>query len=88
MIQKIDYPNNGGPCRESGLPPRIETGAVQFGTDWPGLFIRGDDSFHTMLSINAIVEQLKNTKISFEAQFALDWLKSLAETIQEDVVVK
>ncbi len=22
---------------------RVETGAVQFGDDWPGLFIRGDD---------------------------------------------
>ena len=71
---------------------RVETGAVKFiyknDQDWKGLFIRGDDSFHTMLSINAIVEQLKNAKLSFEAQFALDWLKSLAETIQKDVVVK
>jgi hypothetical protein len=24
---------------------RVETGAVQFGDDWPGVFIRGDDAF-------------------------------------------
>lgn len=24
---------------------RVETGPVQFGDDWPGLFIRGDDAF-------------------------------------------
>jgi hypothetical protein len=24
--------------------PRVETGPVQFGNDWPGLFIRGDDA--------------------------------------------
>lgn len=24
------------------LPERIETGALQIGDDWPGLFIRGD----------------------------------------------
>ena len=33
MIQKIDYNKEN----------RVETGAVQFGNDWPGLFIRGDD---------------------------------------------
>jgi hypothetical protein len=24
--------------------PRIETGVVQFGADWPGVFIRGDQA--------------------------------------------
>jgi hypothetical protein len=33
MIQKINYNKEN----------RVETGAVQFGNDWPGLFIRGDD---------------------------------------------
>ena len=23
--------------------PRVETGPLQFGNDWPGLFVRGDD---------------------------------------------
>ena len=26
------------------LKDRIETGPVQFGSDWPGLFVRGDDA--------------------------------------------
>jgi hypothetical protein len=25
---------------------RVETGPVQFGEDWPGIFIRGDNAFH------------------------------------------
>ena len=25
------------------LPKRIETGPAQFGNDWPGIFIRGDN---------------------------------------------
>lgn len=25
---------------------RVETGVVQFGDDWPGVFIRGDDAFY------------------------------------------
>jgi len=30
---------------------RVETGVVQFGDDWPGLFIRGDDCFRYALSL-------------------------------------
>lgn len=26
------------------LDSRVETGSVRFGTDWPGVFIRGDDA--------------------------------------------
>ncbi len=29
-----------------GQEERVETGPVQFGEDWPGLFIRGDTCFH------------------------------------------
>jgi len=25
--------------------PRIETGVTQFGSDWPGVFLRGDNAF-------------------------------------------
>lgn len=28
---------------------RVETGAVRFGDDWPGLFIRGDDCLQLYL---------------------------------------
>lgn len=28
----------------SQVEPRIETGVTQFGTDWPGIFIRGDNA--------------------------------------------
>lgn len=35
MIQTLPQPEN---------QPRIETGVVQFGDDWPGVFIRGDNA--------------------------------------------
>jgi hypothetical protein len=31
--------------------PRVETGPVQFGADWPGLFIRGDNAIGLALQI-------------------------------------
>jgi hypothetical protein len=29
-----------------GVAERVETGPVQFGADWPGTFIRGDNAAH------------------------------------------
>jgi hypothetical protein len=45
---------NGGEIRK--LPAqaeRVETGAVQFGDDWPGVFIRGDNAFHYAMCVRA-----------------------------------
>lgn len=39
-IQKIE--------RDASLP-RVETGPVQFGDDWPGVFFRGDNAFEFAL---------------------------------------
>lgn len=36
-IRKLKHPKTGG---------RVETGVVQFGQDWPGVFIRGDNAFY------------------------------------------
>lgn len=30
----------------AGIPSRVETGPVQFGDDWPGVFIRGDAAIY------------------------------------------
>jgi hypothetical protein len=35
MLTKIERPDD---------EPRVETGPVQFGNDWPGIFIRGDNA--------------------------------------------
>lgn len=35
---------------------RIETGVVQFGDDWPGVFIRGDDCHNFLLHLGTALE--------------------------------
>lgn len=35
---------------------RVETGAVQFGDDWPGLFIRGDDAMELMYCLQSAAD--------------------------------
>ena len=64
---------------------RVETGAVRFGDDWNGLFIRGDDCIMLM----AILEKLRGDSV---CRFLLDpWddghLKMLLDIIHDDVLL-
>jgi len=40
---------------------RPETGPMQFGKDWPGVFIRGDEAFHFFLHLQEARRQFKLT---------------------------
>lgn len=49
------------PAKEVSSPEefdsqRPETGPMRFGEDWPGTFIRGDESFHYRLQLEAALE--------------------------------
>ncbi len=68
-------------------PGRVETGAVQFGSDWPGLFIRGDDAFHLMLTLRRLRELLADN-LRGEAGFLLAELMEYADIVEQDVVVR
>lgn len=35
---------------------KAETGSMQFGDDWPGLFVRGDNAFGYMLALKTVVD--------------------------------
>lgn len=59
-----------GPCHWRALSPppdverltRPETGPMQFGDDWPGVFVRGDNAggiVATLMSVVALVEQTR-----------------------------
>lgn len=40
--------------------PRIETGVIQFGQDWPGVFVRGDDAFGVRVSLERVLQYISN----------------------------
>ena len=58
---------------------RVETGAVKFGNDWPGLFIRGDDAFYLEQILNQAVRKWRLSP------FELDFLNQLINIIEDDV---
>ena len=37
-------------------PKRVETGKVQIGDDWPGVFIRGDHALHDARTLRAFLD--------------------------------
>lgn len=83
-VQVIPYDNKTG---------RVETGAVQFGEDWPGLFIRGDNAFAFALDIQALLEWWNGLSeglrqdAGFQVSQAIRSLQSFQRTITGDVVV-
>jgi hypothetical protein len=61
--------------------PRVETGPIQFGDDWPGVFIRGDAcAYYNLL----LAEILNKTDLNPITKFQLSGLqKLLARSIIE-----
>ncbi len=94
-VREIDYPNTGGPSKAKrgapGVNDRVESGAVQFGDDWPGLFLRGDDAFAMALDIKAISDWFESLpedtkKNAFGVWVAVRNLDGYRKTILEEVV--
>lgn len=67
--------------------PRVETGAVQFGNDWPGLFVRGDNAFSLAWRIRRLADLLAGHPDSNVA-VALRELTDYADLIEQDVIVR
>jgi hypothetical protein len=38
------------------VEPRVESGPVVFGHDWPGTFIRGDNAIHYALHLRTLLQ--------------------------------
>lgn len=64
---------------------RVETGAIQFGDDWAGLFLRGDDAKFLSMSIESLIGQVPDTLPNKIAKMHLVHVK---EMIDKDVEQK
>ena len=70
---------------------RVESGPIQFGNDWPGLFLRGDDAFGHSLNIlmvwQYLKERYKKENMPLELHLAMMGLASVFDMVQDEVVV-
>lgn len=72
------------PKPEDGLG-RVETGAVRFGDDWPGLFVRGDVALYLAACIRTVLAAVPEG--SSDARLSGHALERIAEIIDRDVLV-
>jgi hypothetical protein len=59
---------------------RVETGALQFNDDWPGLFVRGDDCIYLSMLLHKIIN---NEEFDI---FDRTVIKSLIREIEDNVL--
>lgn len=62
--------------------PRVETGTIQFGDDWQGLFIRGDNCFAYAFDLQMIIEDSTldiSPLVKIRLLSLLDLLKGIKE---------
>lgn len=70
-----------------GSSGRTPTGAMQFGNDWPGLFIRGDNTGPILCAIRRLQQHCANLD-HWEVRCSLDVLDEIATIIENDVIVR
>lgn len=59
---------------------RVESGAVVFGSDWPGLYLRGDDAKFLSMAIECLLESVPVTKTNGLAILHLRKTKAMIDT--------
>lgn len=66
---------------------RVESGAVQFGDDWPGLFLRGDECLFLIADLRRMFEQLGADRLAVLNVGTGIQIATLLELIEKDVIV-
>jgi hypothetical protein len=62
---------------------RVGSGPVQFGDDWPGLFLRGDHAIKVATCVRQLQKEITATTVA--DGWALKFLAELAALIESDV---
>lgn len=60
---------------------RVETGPIQFGDDWPGVFIRGDHALYFAMMLEGILQKQNSTDNNIVV-FNTAILKGLVNTLK------
>jgi len=66
---------------------RVETGPVQFGEDWPGLFIRGDTCIYYVLVLEQAIKRLNELNDgTIEHTMMISAISNLLESLEECLI--
>ncbi len=67
----------------TGQEERVETGPIQFGDDWPGIFIRGDNAGNFAYNLGVLLEEIDTDKVN---SMSLAVIYGLRETLMSSIL--
>jgi len=62
---------------------RVPSGAVQFGSDWPGLFLRGDHALKVAVCVRKLQKELAKSPTA--DHWTVKFLVELASLIENEI---
>lgn len=73
---------------DDGKPAqRVETGPLQINSDWPGVFIRGDNALNYARQLSRLLYQLEDSTQAVD-KLALYSVKSLVDTLRGCAIIR
>ena len=66
---------------EGDFTSRVETGPVQFGDDWPGTFIRGDNAAYYAMQLKQLIDAVEKGEVNEYHKFAAMALRGLVSDL-------
>lgn len=66
----------------SNQKKRVETGPIQFGEDWPGLFIRGDNCIYHSMYLRIVLESIKDS----QDKLLISQIENLIELMESPLI--
>lgn len=65
---------------------RVETGALQFNEDWPGIYIRGDNAAFYAMQLRHLIRYVEKNADHIDF-YALNTAKSLVDLLSSCVII-
>lgn len=66
---------------------RVETGALQFNDDWPGVFIRGDNAMHYKIRLQHLIAMVENPGKYPVDLFTIITAKNLVDLLESCAII-
>ncbi len=87
-MQKItaDLSEIPSPFGDGTPAQRVESGALQINSDWPGVFVRGDNALFYAMQLSRMIAQLESTTQTTDI-IAVSSLKGLVDTLRSCAIV-
>lgn len=83
---KVDLSNLSTQFQRDTDSNRVETGALQFNDDWPGIFVRGDNAAFYAMQLRHVIRYVEQSADHIDF-YALNSAKNLVDLLSSCVII-